>query len=106
MALALIYFCKDFEPIKSKKKLNYIELSKLTNYSSKKIRNLVTLSRFNIEDMENHRYYHTKYYSKEHFINNLEELYKETERLDYLFLLKAFKILRLTPNEFSQNVIS
>jgi len=106
MALALIYFCKDFEPIKSKKKLNYVELSKLTNYSGKKIRNLVTLLRFNIENMENYRYYHTKYYSKEHFVNDLEESYKKTKRSDFLFLLKTFKILRLTPNEFAQNVVS
>lgn len=106
IALVFIYFCKDVDAIKFKKKLNYSELSKLTNYPGKKISHLIQLFRFNIEKMENHRYYHTKYYSEEHFVKDLEDLYKETERLDFLFLLKMFKLLGLPLNEFAKNVIS
>jgi len=106
LALALIYFCKDLSPIKSKRVLSYVELSEITGYSGKKIQNIVTLFRFNIENVENHRYYHAKYYSEEHFVHDLEALYDETKRLDFLFLLEAFRILGLTPNEFSQDVVS
>jgi transcriptional regulator with XRE-family HTH domain len=105
-ALILIYFHKDTEEIKAKKNLSYIDLAKLAGYPEKRIGRLATILRFSVQIKQNKQLCQVKYYPEEYFIKDLESAYNKTHRLDFLLLLKLYKLSGLNPNEFAKNIIS